>query len=98
MALTDNIPSFPLFSHMFPSDYMCLYKFDPSEEKFVCGEYIIDSFASLVEHLKKVHGCRLVPKIDLCLECETIFQSKLDSVEHWLSHALSVENSNCDIV
>ena len=66
--------------------FLCLCK----EDKEFCGKSL-DSFASLIEHFK-THNLPLLPAIDYCLQCEIVFQSKLDAIEHYLSKSASYEN------
>ena len=89
---------FPLFAPMqiepnpnSPYDYlMCLWTDKNQESKEFCGETCGD-FYKLLAHLRQDHGLNLQSRIDFCFDCEVIFSSRLDSIVHHLTKALSTE-------
>ena len=90
---------FPLFAPMQveenPSggyDYlMCLWREKNGEDHEFCAETCGDFF-KFIAHLREEHGLDLKHRVDLCMDCEYIFQSRLDCIQHYLAKALSSQN------
>ena len=97
MAAT--ISDFPLFAPMQiednPSgayDYlMCLWRDKNPDYPEFCAETCGD-FYKLLDHLRQDHGLVLKSRVDYCLDCETVFQTRLDSLQHYLMKVLSTQH------
>ena len=72
-------------------DYlMCLWSTGKESKEF-CGETCGD-FYKFLSHLRHVHGLNLSNRTDYCFDCEMIFSSRLDSIQHHLAKALSPQD------
>ena len=70
-----------------PSYEQCLWHIDAQT---FCGE-VLPTFADMLAHIEQVHNCKLQENIDFC--SQQIFQSKMEMLEHFLSHIVSSEGT-----
>ena len=61
-------------------------------EEVVCGVRL-SSFELLLDHLDEEHKLTLRSGADFCKNCEVIFESALEGLEHYLTHAISLEGT-----
>ena len=98
MAATSN---FPIFAPMQVEDsppeggydyLMCLWRDKHEENSEFCAQTCGDFF-KLIDHLRHHHGKKdLKERIDFCYECEVIFETRLDAVQHYLAKALATQH------
>ena len=87
--------NFPLFAPMNVEgnqsdsyDYlMCLVR---DQDEF-CAETCGD-FYKMLAHLRQEHGLVLNNRVDFCGDCEIVFKTRLDSLQHYLNKALSTQH------
>ena len=96
MAATSNFPLFaPMQVEDKPSeayDYlMCLWREKSQENTEFCAGTFGDFFKFLA-HLRQDHGLDLKERIDFCYDCEIIFETRLDALQHYLSKALATQH------
>ena len=96
-ALTmDNYMTFPLFTYELNGDdtqYRCLLKpavYDPVMSLGFCN-YEHTEFQGLIDHLCQDHNYDLTKYINYC--CDILFESRLDDIQHYLSHILNLEDT-----
>ena len=84
-------PPLPLFAlvHGEETAFMCLWQGEDKQE--VCGTRCF-FFNELLDHIME-HGLNLKNGTDFCQECECIFESPLEGLEHYIVHALAFENN-----
>ena len=70
-------------------DYLMCVWHETNDE--YCSETCGD-FLKMINHLRQDHGLELKQKVDFCTDCETLFGSKIESLQHYVSHALTSQH------
>ena len=75
-----------------------LFTYHPNRDYFIClvkdghggyCSYKYEGFQNLIEHFATNHGLSFKKNVDFC--CENLFESKLDALDHFLSHICNLE-------
>ena len=86
---------FPLFTRFQVDEnedvYACLFRNENSSTTCSPCGHNFSSFAEIINHLEQ-HGLTLISNRDYCLSDEIIFRFSTTALEHFLTHAININN------
>ena len=86
---------FPLFTRFQVDEnedvYACLFRNENSSKAFSPCGHNLSSLAEFINHLEQ-HRLTLISNRDYCLSDEIIFRSPTTALEHFLKHAININN------
>ena len=85
---------FPIFCYELKGDdtnYRCLLKSVTKDQfsSFDFCNHVSSEFQTIIDHLNHDHGYKFTKNIDYC--CDSLFESRLDALHHYLSHMCDLE-------